>query len=112
VGILKHLFLWPVTGPLALLDFSMRQVDGVARKELTDDVKVKEDLMALQMELELGDIDLPEYERREAVLMDRLREARAWRTRLGMEEAWAPFGTPRPKDHDSSSGSPPDTSSS
>jgi hypothetical protein len=93
MGILKHLLFWPVTGPKALMDFSLRQVEGVAHQELTDDQRVKEDLMALQMELELGDIDEEEYAEREALLMERLREARAWRVRLGMEEEWKPLGS-------------------
>jgi hypothetical protein len=91
MGLVKHLLLWPVTGPKALIDFSVRQVENVAHRELTDDERVKEDLMALELELELGDIDQAEYERREAILMERLREARAWRTKLGMEEEWAPL---------------------
>src|SRR5690606_16569309 len=93
MGILKHLLFWPVTGPKALVDFSLRQVEGVAHQELTDDERVKEDLMALQMELELGDIDEAEYAERETLLMERLREARAWRVRLGMEEEWKPLGS-------------------
>jgi len=35
------------------------------------------------MQLELGDIDDAEYVRREAELMARLRDVRAWRERLG-----------------------------
>ncbi len=35
------------------------------------------------MQLELGDIDDAEYVEREAALMTRLREVRAWRERLG-----------------------------
>lgn len=91
MGLLKHLLFWPVTGPIALAKHSIRQVEGVARRELTDDGQIHEDLMALQMELELGSIDDAEYQRREAEIMERLREARAWRTRLGMEEEWAPL---------------------
>ena len=114
MGILKHLLFWPVTGPAALVRFSMRQVDGVVRKELTDDTSVKEDLMALQMQLELGDIDMIEYEVREQELMRRLREARKWRVELGMEEEWAPleFRDPPPPPPTSPPTSEPDSSSS
>ena len=132
MGLLKHLLFWPVTGPIALADFSLRKVEGVVRKELTDDARIKEDLMALQMELEIGDIDLAEYEQREAELMERLREARDWREKLGMEEKWAPLsysqtekgedaeppgaaeGEGKPDEWPPSSprGSPPDSSSS
>ena len=95
MGVLKHLLFWPVTGPLAAVDFSMKQVEGLVRRELTDDERIREDLMALQMELELELIDEKEYERREGEIMQRFREAREWRTHFGMEEPWAPLGFAR-----------------
>jgi hypothetical protein len=61
---------------------------------------VKEELMALHMELELGDIDVEEHGRREAELMQRLRETREWRTKLGMEEEWAPLEFRRAEESD------------
>jgi hypothetical protein len=91
VGILKHLLFWPVTGPLALTEFAVNRVRGVVHGELTDDQRVKEDLMVLQMELELGTVSDEEYERREAELMERLREVRRWRQELGIEKEWAPL---------------------
>ncbi|HET9947469.1 MAG TPA: gas vesicle protein GvpG [Longimicrobiales bacterium] len=100
MGLVKHLLLWPVTGPLALVDFTMRQVEGMVRRELTDDERVKEDLMALQMRLELGEIDEAEYERAEAEIIERLRETRAWRRRFGMEKEWAPLELTRRSSHD------------
>jgi hypothetical protein len=92
MALLKHLLFWPVTGPLAAVEFSLSQIEGVARRELTDDDRIREDLMALQMELELEVIDEPDYLRREAEIMERLREAREWRKRFGMEDEWAPLG--------------------
>jgi hypothetical protein len=94
VGLVKHLLFWPVTVPKALVEFSMRQVEGFARTELTDDAPIREDLMLLQMELELGSISEEDYVAREAVIIQRLRDARAWRERFGMEEPWAPLGAP------------------
>lgn len=91
MGFLKHVLLWPVSGPVALTRFSLSQVEGIVHRELTDDQRVKEDLMQLQMELELGSIDDEEYERREAEIMERLREVRSWRRKLGLEEEWAPL---------------------
>ena len=41
----------------------------MAEEELTDDTPVKQELMELQMQLELGDITTTEYVRREAELM-------------------------------------------
>ena len=95
MGLVKHLLFWPVTAPLALAEFSVRQVEGVVKRELTDDARVREELMALHMELELGDIDVDEHRTREAGLMQQLRETRKWREKLGMEEPWAPLGVRR-----------------
>lgn len=90
MGLLKHLLFWPVTGPEFLVKFSLGAVEDTVRRELTDDQAVKEDLLALQMQLELGDIDDDEYVRREAELMLRLREVRRWREEFGMGLAGGP----------------------
>ncbi|MBX6363255.1 MAG: gas vesicle protein GvpG [Gemmatimonadetes bacterium] len=90
MGILKHLLLWPVTGPLFLTEFAVGQIEGVVREELTDDTPVKAELLELQLQLELGRIDEDEYQRREAVLMQRLREVREWRERFGMGTSGGP----------------------
>jgi hypothetical protein len=90
VGLLKHLLFWPVTGPTFLARYSLDKVQDVLREELTDDGRIREDLLALQMELELGEIDDDEYVRREAELMLRLREVRQWREQYGMGLAGGP----------------------
>jgi hypothetical protein len=84
MGILKHLLFWPVTGPMFLARFSLEKVQGVVRDVLTDEDRVKEALMDLQLSLELGDIDDDEYVREEARLMEELREVRRWREEFGM----------------------------
>ena len=90
MGFLKHLLFWPVTGPKFLMDFSFDKIHGVVKEELTDDTAVKADLMELQLLLELGDIDDDEYIRREAALMQRLREIREWREEFGMGVSGGP----------------------
>ena len=90
MGLLKHLLFWPVTGPEFLVKFSLGKVEETMRQELTDDQSVKEDLLALQMQLELGEIDDEEYVEREAELMLRLREVRQWREEFGMGIAGGP----------------------
>ena len=90
MGILKHLLFWPVTGPSFLTRFSLEKVHETVRHELTDDARIKEDLLALQMELEMGDIDDAEYVEREAALMAQLREVREWREEFGMGIAGGP----------------------
>lgn len=84
MGLLKHLLFWPVTGPTFLTRFTLEQVHGSVRTELSDDSAVKQELMELQVQLELGEIDDEEYLEREAALMDRLRDVRRWREEFGM----------------------------
>jgi hypothetical protein len=83
MGLITNILFFPVTGPVAGIRWSLRKVAQVVDEELTDDSTIKQELMELQMQLELGDIDDDEYVRREADLMARLREVRAWRERLG-----------------------------
>jgi hypothetical protein len=90
MGILKHLLFWPVTGPLFLAEFSMEKVEGVVREELTDDTRIKAELMELQLKLELGDIDDEQYVEMEAALMQQLREVREWREEFGMGVSGGP----------------------
>jgi hypothetical protein len=95
MGLLKHLLFWPVTGPEFLVKFSLGKVEQTAREELTDDQSVKEDLLALQMQLELGEIDDEEYVEREAALMQRLRDVRYWREQFGMGTSGGPVQVAR-----------------
>ena len=90
MGLLKHLLFWPVTGPTFLARFSLEKVQDTARQELTDDSRIKEELLVLQMQLEMGEIDDAEYVEREADLMRQLREVREWREEFGMGIAGGP----------------------
>jgi hypothetical protein len=84
VGFLKHLLFWPVTGPMYLAEFSLEKVHGVVKEQLTDDARIKEELLDLQLRLEMGDIDDDQFMVEEARLMDQLREIRRWREEFGM----------------------------
>ena len=84
MGFLKHLLFWPVTGPMYLTEFSLSKVQGVVQDELTDDTRIKEELLDLQLRLEMGDIDDGQYIAQEARLMEELREMRRWREQYGM----------------------------
>ncbi|MEX1182541.1 MAG: gas vesicle protein GvpG [Gemmatimonadota bacterium] len=90
MGLLKHVLFWPVTGPMFLTEFALGQVEGVVREELTDDTRIKAELMELQMKLELGDIDDDEYVRMEAEIMQQLRDIRHWREQFGMGVSGGP----------------------
>jgi hypothetical protein len=83
MGLLTTLLFFPIAGPAKGIRWSLEQVRRVAEEELTDDRAIKEELLELQLLLELGDIDESEYRAREARLMERLREVREWRERLG-----------------------------
>src|SRR3954465_12754350 len=83
MGLISNILFFPITGPVAGIKWSLRKVAQVVDEELTDDAPVKQELMELQMQLELGDITDAEYVEREAVLMQRLRDVRLWRERLG-----------------------------
>jgi hypothetical protein len=83
VGLLTKLLFFPVAGPVAGIRWTLGQVQKVAETELTDDSEIKRELMELQLRLELDEIDEAEYKRAEDGLMQRLREVREWRERLG-----------------------------
>lgn len=113
MGFLKHLLFWPVTGPSFLARFSLEKVQGVVRDELTDDARVKEGLLDLQLRLELGEIDDDEYMREEARLMAELRDVRRWReefglaTRGGVVQVAQEERASAPETVDSEAGAPP-----
>ena len=100
MGLISNILLFPVTGPVAGVRWALGKVQTVVEEELTDDTPVKQELMELQMLLELGDIDDEEYVRREAVIMQRLRDVRAWRERLGRSVAGGPVRVAREADSD------------
>jgi hypothetical protein len=90
MGLLTNILLAPFLGPIYGTRWTLDKVDRVVREELTDDTPIKEDLMALQLQLEMGEIDDAEYVRREAELMQRFREVREWREKLGMSTSGGP----------------------
>jgi hypothetical protein len=90
MGILTNILLSPFLGPIWGTKWTLDKVDRVVREELTDDTSIKEDLMALQLKLEMGEIDDDEYVRSEAEIMKRLREIREWREEFGMSTSGGP----------------------
>ncbi|HWL40130.1 MAG TPA: gas vesicle protein GvpG [Gemmatimonadaceae bacterium] len=90
MGLLTNILLAPFLGPVWGTQWTLEKVDRVVREQLTDDTPIKEDLMALHLQLEMGEIDDAEYVRREAGIMERLREVREWRERFGMSTGGGP----------------------
>jgi hypothetical protein len=90
MGLLTNILLAPFLGPIYGTRWTLDKVDRVVREELTDDTQIKEDLMALQMQLEMGEIDDDEYVKREADIMQQLRAVREWREKYGMGTSGGP----------------------
>ncbi|MDP9206068.1 MAG: gas vesicle protein GvpG [Gemmatimonadota bacterium] len=90
MGLLTNILLAPFLAPIYGTKWTLDKVDRVVREQLTDDTPIKEDLMALQLQLEMGEIDDAEYVKREAEIMQRLREVREWRERFGMSISGGP----------------------
>jgi len=90
MGLLTNILLAPFLGPVWGTKWTLDKIDRVVREELTDDTPIKEDLLAVQMKLETGEIDDAEYVRREAQIMTRFREVREWRERFGMSTSGGP----------------------
>src|SRR3954462_4993304 len=98
MGILTNILLSPFLGPIWGTRWTLDKVDRVVREELTDDTPVKEDLMKLQMQLEMGEIDDAEYLRRETEIMQQLRSVREWREKLGMSTSGGPVRVAQDED--------------
>ena len=83
----------PLALPASGLKFVLQQIADLADAELNDEAVVHEQLLLLQVQLEEGDIDEDEYLEREAELMQRLREIRAYREQKAREQR-ARLGAP------------------
>ena len=90
MGLLTNILLAPFLGPVWGTRFTLDKVDRAVREQLTDDTPIKEDLMALQLKLEMGEIDDDEYVKQETEIMQRLRDVREWRERFGMSVGGGP----------------------
>ncbi len=90
MGLLTNILLAPFLAPIYGTKWTLDKVDRVVREQLTDDTPIKEDLMALQLQLEMGEIDDAEYVKRETEIMQRLREVREWREKYGMPTSGGP----------------------
>ena len=76
MGILGSLLTSPVFGPIDGLLWLARTIEQQANAERWDEGKVTAGLQELELDLDLGKIGLEEYEAREAVLLQQLKEIR------------------------------------
>ena len=76
MGILGSVLMSPVLGPINGVLWLARTIEQQANAERWDEGKVTAGLQELELDLDLGKIDLEEYETREAVLLQQLKEIR------------------------------------
>jgi hypothetical protein len=98
MGLLSSILLAPFTGPVNGALWTIEKVQRVVEDQLTDDTPIKEELMQLQLQLEAGEIGDDEYVVREADIMHRLRDVRAWREQFGMSVGGGPVRVARDDD--------------
>jgi len=74
--------VFPLTIPLKGLFFIADKLKETAEGEITDESKVYEELLELQMKFEMDEITEEEYEREERKLMQRLEAIRKYKEEL------------------------------
>ena len=75
MGLISGLLTLPLA-PVRGVAWVSEQVALEAERELNDETRVRRELAQLEMELELGRIDEPEFEELEDRLLERLARAR------------------------------------
>jgi len=86
MGVLGNTFGLPLTGPLRGLTWLARQIAEAASREMADPAQIEAELLALERQLNAGEIDEATFETREAELLTRLTEI----TQAGGKEGGAP----------------------
>ena len=74
--ILGRVLAAPVLGPLRGVLWLARTIDDQAKAELYDEDKIRGTLAELELRLDLGEIELGDFEAQEEVLLQRLKVAR------------------------------------
>jgi hypothetical protein len=85
--VLLKLLGLPLTLPAAGVRFALEKVIEMAEVEANSEEPIKEELLAMQLQLEEGAIDEKAYVARETVLLARLREIRERRKELARQQS-------------------------
>lgn len=75
VFLVDDILLFPMKGVKWLAE----KVKDAAEQEITDESKVQEELLEVQMRFEMGEITEEEYEKKEKELMERLEAIRKYK---------------------------------
>jgi hypothetical protein len=84
--VLLKLLGLPFTLPAAGIRFALDKVIEMAEIEANSEEPIKEELLAMQLQLEEGTIDEKAYVARETVLLARLREIRERRKEMARQQ--------------------------
>ena len=76
MGLLGRLLTLPVLGPIDGVLWIARTIEQQADAERWDEAKIVGALTELELKLDLGEIDVDEYDARERTLLQRLKEIR------------------------------------
>lgn len=79
MGVLTGLLLLPITGPARGLLFVLEQIKERVDAEQLDEGLVEDDLMAISLRYELGEVSEADYFAQEAALLERLNAIRAFK---------------------------------
>jgi hypothetical protein len=66
-----------VLAPLKGIIFIGKKIDELMQKEISDEGRIKERLMELQLKFEMDEITVEEYDKREEELLDLIERIRA-----------------------------------
>jgi Gas vesicle protein G len=86
MGLLSDVLFVPVTGPLRLLWVALGALQEQANAQLPDEQSLRQELIALNMRLELGQLSESEFREQEAALMQQLKAFRAAKQEMAAED--------------------------
>jgi len=92
VGLFSDLLLLPITGPGKGLVFILEQIKDRVDAEQLDEGLVEDELVALSLRHDLGEVTDADYLAQEDALLNRLNLIRAYKESLS--ESYAPEVTP------------------
>lgn len=72
MGILFDILAFPVMGPVKGVKWIAEKVDDTVQQAVSNKAKIKEDLLELQMQLEMGKIAEEEFNKQEKELLEKL----------------------------------------
>ncbi len=79
MGILTDLLTFPVSGPINGVLWIADKLLEQAENEMYDEGKVRATMMELELKLDLGEISEEDYLEAEEILLERLKEIRAYK---------------------------------